>query len=263
MRLTPARTLLLLAGLAGCGAAHGAVAPWRRVVLVELFTSQGCSSCPAADAFVRELPALGLGRDKVVPLTFHVDYWDGLGWKDRFAKPEFTARQEWYVRSTKLRAADPEGGIAGLYTPQLIIDGGVHLSGRRRREAVAEMERAAQSPPLFDLKPRVTIHGSSLDVVVELGARRAAKSGADWRLRVALVSRDARTPVARGENAGETLEEAAVVRALSEPLPMAPPATTHVRLTKPDDAAWDDLDVVVFAQSETGAVAAAVQLAAR
>jgi hypothetical protein len=233
------------------------------VVLVELFTSQGCSSCPAADAFVRDLPALGLGRDKVVPLTFHVDYWDGLGWKDRFARPEFTARQEWYARSTKLRSPDGENGIEGLYTPQLIIDGGVHLSGRRRHDAIAEMARAAESPRLFDLRPRVVVQGASVDITVEVVDRRAKKSNGDWRLRVALTTRDARTPIARGENAGETLEEAAVVRALSDPLPIptTPGEKARVRLPAPADAT--DLDVVVFAQSETGAVGAAVQAAAR
>jgi hypothetical protein len=233
------------------------------VVLVELFTSQGCSSCPAADAFVRELPALGLGRDKVVPLTFHVDYWDGLGWKDRFARPEFTARQEWYARSTKLRSPNGETGLSGLYTPQMIIDGEVHLSGGRRQDAIAEMERAAKSPALFELKPRVTVQGSSVDVTVEVGDRQATKSNADWRLRVALTTPDARTSVARGENAGETLEEAAVVRALSDPLPLpnTPGAKAHVRMARPEGAT--DLDVVIFAQSETGAVGAAIQTAAR
>ena len=260
-----ARTFLLLLGLAGCGAAHGAPAPWRRVVLVELFTSQGCSSCPAADAFVRELPALGLGRDKVVPLTFHVDYWDGLGWKDRFAKPEFTARQEWYARATKLRSPDGEAGLQGLYTPQMIIDGGVHLSGRRRQDAVREMERAARTAATFDLRPRVSLQGSSLEVTVELGERPALADSSGWRLRVALAARDTRTTVARGENAGETLAEAAVVTALSDPVPIppAPGTTARLRLRKPDDMRWADLDVVVFAQADTGAIGAAVQAAAR
>jgi len=266
MRGALARSLVMLLGLSGCGAAHGAPAPWRRVVLVELFTSQGCSSCPAADAFVRELPALGFGRDKVVPLTFHVDYWDGLGWKDPFARREFTARQEWYARATKLRSPDGEAGLTGLYTPQMIVDGSVHFSGRRREEALVEMERAAKSPPLFELKPRVAVQGSSVEVAVELGDPPATPG--EWRLRVALTARSARTPVARGENAGEILEEAAVVKVLSDPVPVAKTGAktggtkARVRLTKPDDVAWTDLDVVVFAQAETGAVGAAVQRAA-
>jgi hypothetical protein len=260
-----ARLVFVLLGLTGCGAAHGAPAPWRRVVLVELFTSQGCSSCPAADAFVLALPALGYGRDKVVPLTFHVDYWDGLGWKDRFAKPEFTARQEWYARSSALRSPEGEGGIQGLYTPQMIIDGGVHLSGRRRQEALREMERAAKAPPLFALEPAMATKGSNLEVAVALAGEPRVDAGSDWQLRVALAQRRASTPVARGENAGETLEEAAVVRALSAPVaaPAARGMTARLRLTKPDDVAWADLDVVVFAQARTGAVGAAVRAAAR
>src|SRR6516225_2244237 len=97
-----------LLSLGGCGAAHGASTPWRKVVLVELFTSQGCSSCPAADAFVRELPALGLGRDRVVPLTFHVDYWNSLGWPDPFSSSAFTARQQGYADAGHLRAPGGE-----------------------------------------------------------------------------------------------------------------------------------------------------------
>ena len=94
-----------------------------RPVLVELFTSQGCSSCPAADAFVREFPRLGLDRAHVVPLTFHVDYWDDLGWKDPFAAPAFTERQRHYAEGGRLRSPEGADGIQGLYTPQMIVDG--------------------------------------------------------------------------------------------------------------------------------------------
>jgi hypothetical protein len=265
MQIGHLRMALIMAALAGCGSAHASPPNWRRVVLVELFTSQGCSSCPPADAFIRDLPALGLGRDKVVPLTFHVDYWDGLGWKDRFAKPEFTARQEWYAHSTNLRSVDGERGLRGLYTPQMVIDGSIHLSGGRREEAVRQIERAGAAPPLFDLKPEIALHESSIDVTVEVGGARGGRRELDWRVRIALATRATRTGVSRGENAGETLAEAAVVRVLSEPVPLPaePGAKLHVRLNKPRDVDWPDLDVVAFVQSqETGAVAAAVEAAA-
>jgi len=238
---------LLLAAVvaaAGCSArAEGAPAAWRRVVLVELFTSQGCSSCPPADAFVRDLPALGFGRDKVVPLTYHVDYWDHLGWKDPFASSAFTNRQEWYARSTKLRSPAGQAGIEGIYTPQMIVDGLVHFSGQRRQDAIREMERAAARPPLFDLAGAATVHGSTIDVAVEVADRGGTKRDADWRVVVALAATKARTSVPRGENAGETLDEAAVVRVLSDRIPVArgPQKSATVRLTKPADLPWSGI----------------------
>jgi hypothetical protein len=243
--------MLVLAALAaaGCSAtARGAPAAWNRVVLAELFTSQGCSSCPPADAFVRQLPALGLGRGKVVPLTFHVDYWDHLGWKDPFATAELTKRQEWYARAKTLRSPDGPSGLDGIYTPQLIVDGMVQLSGQHRDDAVREMQRAGARPPLFDLAVGSTVHGSAIDVSVQAAERGPVRRDLDWRVVVALVATKARTVVPRGENAGETLEEAAVVRALSDRIPLA--GSVAVRLTKPSDLSWSDVDVVAFAQSE-------------
>jgi len=253
MRSCVFNLLLVTVAVTGC-ANRTAAAPaaWRRLVLVELFTSQGCSSCPPADAFVRDMPALGFGRDKVVPLTFHVDYWDGLGWKDPFATSVFTDRQNWYARSKKLRSPDGQAGIDGLYTPQMIVDGSVHFSGQRRQDAIREMERAATRPPVFDLVADATTHGSSIDVVVDATDRGDTKRDPDWRVVVALAATKARTAVARGENAGETLDEAAVVRALSDRIPLArgPRRTVTVRLTKPADLPWSEVEVVAFVQSQ-------------
>lgn len=257
MRSRALVVLLVTFFTAGCGSsASAAPAPWRRVVLVELFTSQGCSSCPPADAFVRELPAQGLGRDKVVPLTFHVDYWDGLGWKDPFAAPAFTERQRAYARSGKLRSPDGRAGIEGIYTPQMIVDGQVHFSGQRRQDALREMARAAMRPPAFDLITKATVRGSTIEVVVAASERGATKRDADWHVVVALAATKARTAVARGENAGETLDEAAVVRALSDRIPLARGPVT-VQLSKPADLPWSRIDVVAFVQSQaTGEVGA-------
>ncbi len=237
---------------AGCSSdAWGAPAAWKRVVLVELFTSQGCSSCPPADAFVRELPHLGLGRDRVVPLTFHVDYWDRLGWTDPFASPAFTDRQEWYARSNKLRSPDGAAGLDGLYTPQMIVDGAVQFSGQRRETAAHEMARAAERPPAVDLAVRAAVRGPTVDLAVEVSGPGREQRDRDWRLVAALVAREARTPVHRGENAGEVLDEAAVVRSLSARIPLPPSGSpARIQLSKPADLAWSAVDVVVFVQSE-------------
>ena len=254
------KLLFVTIAAAGCSAsAAAAPAAGRHVVLVELFTSQGCSSCPPADAFVRDLPALGFGRDKVIPLTFHVDYWNDLGWKDPFATSVFTDRQKWYARSGTLRSPDGQVGIDGIYTPQMIVDGLVHFSGQRRQDAIREMERAATRPSAFDLVADATIHGSTIDVVVAATDRGDPKRDADWHVVVALAATKTRTAVARGENAGETLDEAAVVRVLSNRLPLArsPRSTVTVRLTKPGDLPWSGTEVVAFVQSRaTGEVGA-------
>jgi hypothetical protein len=260
MRSCALKLLVVTFAAAGCSAsATAAPAAWRRAVLVELFTSQGCSSCPPADAFVRELPALGFGRDKVVPLTFHVDYWDGLGWKDPFAMSAFTERQRSYARSGKLRSPDGQAGIDGIYTPQMIVDGLVHFSGQRRQDAIREMERAATRPPAFDLVANATVQGSLIDVAVAATDRGDTKRDADWHVVVALAATKTRTAVARGENAGETLDEAAVVRALSDGIPLARGSRSPVtvRLRKPADLPWSGIEVVAFVQSKaTGEVGA-------
>jgi hypothetical protein len=248
------RILAVLAAVgAGCSStASGAPAPWRHPVLVELYTSQGCSACPPADTFVRQLPTLGFGREKVVPLTFHVDYWDRLGWKDPFANRAFTDRQEWYARSSKLRSPDGASGLDGLYTPQMIVDGTVQFSGQRRQTAVQEMEAAAARSPAFELTARGAAKGSTVELTVESTPVGDAGRDRDWRLVAALTARKAETAVRRGENAGETLEEAAVVRTLSERIVMPTRrGSTRLQLSKPEDLAWSGVEVVVFAQSES------------
>ena len=247
--------------LAGCSsAAHGTPRPWNRVVLLELFTSQGCSSCPAADVLVRELPQLGLGRDKVLPLTFHVDYWNGLGWKDPFSSSAFTDRQQRYADSGHLRSPAGQAGPGGIYTPQVILNGAVHLSGARRSAVLDELSRAASGTAPLSLEGEAAVKGESAVVEVRVQGRSRRESG--WILYVALAARSARTQVPSGENEGRTLEEAAVVRILSEALPVDLHATDTKRVTliKPPRLPWSDIELVAFVQStatlEVGGAAA-------
>jgi hypothetical protein len=258
--------LPFLVGGAGCAvsaAAEGAPEAWRRVVLVELFTSQGCSSCPAADELLRELPQLGFTREKVVPLAYHVDYWDGLGWKDPFASTAFTKRQEWYARSGRLRSPDGQAGLTGLYTPQMIVGGTVHFSGQRRSVALSELRRAASQSALFDLDATATVKRQEIVVAVRVASRSSRDATKDCRLIVALTQKAARTQVLHGENGGEALQEVAIVRALSEPLPLssAPGDLVRTTLVKPADLPWANVAMTAFVQSMgTGEVAAALAI---
>lgn len=167
--------------------------PWA----VELFTSQGCSSCPPADA------QLGRLRDRpdIVALSFHVDYWDYIGWKDPFAGRAMTDRQRAYARVLKQRY---------VYTPEMVVDGIVHESGVTQR-SVDDMLAAAQRRSARRATPQlVRMMGKPL--AITLAAFEVEGPPAD----VILAVYDPRhsTPVPRGENTGHTLENYNVVRRL-------------------------------------------------
>jgi hypothetical protein len=166
------------------------VAAADRPVVVELFTSQGCSSCPPADALLGELAQ----RKDVLPLAYHVDYWDRLGWKDPYSSAAATRRQRQYGDQFRLRA---------IYTPQIVVDGRAEMVGSDRR-AVARAIQAAAPAPRFD----IDLVREAGDIRVHVGAD-AALAGA----RVQLVGyvRGRTTRVTAGENAGRTLAEANIV----------------------------------------------------
>lgn len=105
----------------------------ERPVVVELFTSQGCASCPAADAILAELGE----QENVIPLALHVDYWDYIGWKDNFADPAFTQRQKGYARSA---------GRRSIYTPQMMVGGVYDVVGSRPMKVVDAIRHASETP---------------------------------------------------------------------------------------------------------------------
>ena len=161
-----------------------------RPVVVELFTSEGCSSCPPADRFLTELA----GRGDVLPLAFHVTYWNSLGWRDPFSFEGATARQANYAAHL--------GG--GSYTPEMVVDGRRGLVGSERGEAAAAIaaSRGDEGVPV-----RVGRSGGSVSVSVGAGGGPG---------RILLIGFDPRheTQVGRGENAGHTLTESNIVRSM-------------------------------------------------
>ena len=192
------RRAVLAGGAAGVAGMAGAmpVGRARRLVVAELFTSQGCSSCPPADAVLRDLVA---SRPDVLALGFHVTYWDRLGWRDPFALEAATLRQRGYAALS---------GIGGVYTPQMVVDGRYDVVGSDRPGVLAALARAAgagDSGITLDLSRR----DGGLAVIV--GAAAGVARG-----QVLLVGYDNQhgTQVARGENAGRRLVNANVVRAM-------------------------------------------------
>lgn len=185
---TLATCTILASAIAGYSAAAEA---GKRPVVVELFTSQGCSSCPPANANLIELGK----RPDVLALSFAVTYWDYLGWKDIFGKPEFTDRQAVY---------EPALGEQGSFTPQMVIDGRASNVGFRLSE-VEKLIAAARA----DEEPSIDFDGGK----VRIGGGKAPSNGADvWLVRYdpAVVN----VPVGRGENSGATLPHGHVVHAL-------------------------------------------------
>ena len=190
--LASAVLLFLIAGSLVTRQAAAAEPAVVSPVVVELFTSQGCSSCPPADALLTELA----GRPDVVALSLHVDYWDYIGWKDPYASPQYTARQQRYAETLHLRY---------VYTPQIVVDGRANVVGSHRAEVLEAIAAAAKRDRPIDIIFS-TRHGGT--VIIPEGP--APDEGATvW---LAVYDREHVTEIKRGENAGHKLRNANVVR---------------------------------------------------
>ncbi len=186
---------------AQCSASSGS---WR-IPLVELYTSEGCSSCPPADRWLSGLTANHSSSERVIPLALHVDYWDYIGWKDRFAQSKFSARQTEMVRLNH---------SAIVYTPQVMLNGKDFRAwgSDSFSRAVSEINRQpAHAWITLTLSP-----SSSNELQITANAR--ARSGV--ALYVALYENDLQSKIKAGENQGRQLQHDSVVREWYGPLPM-------------------------------------------
>lgn len=165
----------------------------ERPVVVELFTSQGCSSCPPANAFLNEMSKR---RADVLPLAFHVTYWDRLGWKDPFSLEAATARQDRYGH----RFGD------GSYTPEMVVDGSVGLVGSHRDEVDTAIARAKQSQVS---EPDVRVGKDGDHVAIRIGS-----GSGNGKVLLIGFDHEHTTQIGRGENGGRTLAESNVVRSI-------------------------------------------------
>ncbi len=169
------------------------VAMAQQAVVVELFTSQGCSSCPPADKLLHQMA----GREDVIPLALHVDYWDYIGWKDEFAQAAFTARQKAYARVSGRRV---------IYTPQMVINGQHDVVGNRPRDVEDLIAKHAAKPV------QVQLQVTRSDGQVLVKAQALAQVGASDVILVRFRD-EAVVDIKRGENAGRTLTYSHIVRA--------------------------------------------------
>jgi hypothetical protein len=215
-----------------CNAESGASVP----TIVELYTSEGCNSCPPADRWLSQL--ITSGAPNVIPLAFHVDYWDYIGWKDVYAKPAYGERHSALVRAN---------GSTTVYTPQVFVNGRDDRSWRVRSAQFAATPSRA----------RMTVEADWKDGALEL--RGKVLEGQVARIRYVVAQNGIATDVKRGENAGETLKQDAVVRdhAIAN---LASDKSFSYRTKLANDVKRDRSVLYVIAENAVGDALAAVSL---
>jgi hypothetical protein len=217
--------------LSGAGRPDRHADPAQGFALVELYTSEGCSSCPPADELVAALPKSY--PSGVYLLSFHVDYWDRLGWKDPFSNADYTRRQKEYNT-----ALSP---MPSIFTPQVIINGKMELVGsdEPRIRAAIDSELAHTVNPVFDASAH-SADNNTVTVDYTLSGKGAGE------FRAALVQTQASTAVKNGENAGKQLHHAYIVRDLKS----SGKRSGSLKLSLPAGLTPSDCRIVVFLQDK-------------
>jgi len=201
--------------------------------LVELFTSEGCSSCPAADEaviqLVKDFP------EQVYVLGYHVDYWNYIGWKDEFSSAVFTQRQQEYGNHF---------GLSSVYTPEIVVNGESEFVGSKKTVLVSVVKKALEKNPSAELSLSINKeNASTLRVKYEANVSEAST------LNIALVQLQATTAVKRGENKGKSLHHINIVRSLKS-IPVDKSAKAVIALNLPSDLSMQDVEVVAFIQDK-------------
>jgi hypothetical protein len=180
----------------------------RTPVLLELFTSEGCSSCPPADALLEKLDkSQPVGSADLVVLSEHVDYWNDIGWKDPYSSHGFSIRQGDYAHRFRLDSA---------YTPQMVVDGDAQFVGSDERRSIQAIEGAAKAEKVPVGLSSVHLEGNTLAVHVKSGTLRSSASSRSANVLLVLADDSDQSNVTRGENAGRILTHVAVVRNLTQ-----------------------------------------------
>jgi hypothetical protein len=213
----------------------------KQPVILELFTSEGCSSCPPADSLLEKLSAdQPVDGVEILALEEHVDYWNHLGWTDSFSSPDFSRRQEQYADIL------PDGGV---YTPQMIVDGVAQFIGNRTNEALQQVRWAASHPKarlLFTSVSAPNAHTRSFELRIDPSS--AAPNISPLDLWIAVTEKGLHSSVTAGENSGHTLQHAPVVRFLHQQQSISIPFNAPIPFTFDLNHHWNlaNLSVVAF-----------------
>ena len=200
----------------------------RPVALVELFTSQGCSSCPRADQLLSRLVAAG--DSSIIALSFHVDYWDRLGWKDPYSAKQYTIRQQQYAKTF---------GSSTIYTPQMVVNGSANFVGSDEPKAKKAIAQALKNTSRHIDLTIDRIESGKITAVYHISELSDSRV-----LHLALVERNITTAVRRGENGGRTLHHDNVVRTL---MTLRDPGTKNTaQIAIPDGLKLKEASLVAF-----------------
>ncbi|HLX92539.1 MAG TPA: DUF1223 domain-containing protein [Puia sp.] len=202
--------------------------------VVELFTSEGCSSCPPADEAVAELAQDY--RENVYVLGFHVDYWNSLGWKDEFSNPTYSNRQKQYASILNLE---------GIYTPQIIVNGRTEFVGSDKATLISSVRHALQSEVRNDFKVFAKCKDGKI-VVVSI----PTQGSKDQLIVIALVQLHATSQVGKGENKGKTLQHINIVRDMTSLEAMDQTQVANLKL--PPGAKIGEFRIIAFRQEKVG-----------
>lgn len=218
-----------------------AVSTPARAALLELYTSEGCSSCPPADKWLGGIRTAGYTQDKVIPLAFHVDYWDYIGWKDRFAKAEYSARQ---------RRAASTGFSNFVYTPQVLVNGADFRDWHKSKRFADAINSSQQSVARADLSLHLENAGSEMRLKSTAKVSRPQdRKNAD--VFIAIYENRLVSTVKAGENSGRKLEHDYVVRELHGPYQLEDKEVWQRELQLNPEWKNRDAGVAIFAQDRS------------
>lgn len=233
---------MLLSQAAGASAPCTAASGPQRVALLELYTSQGCNSCPPTDNWLSALPARGFTTSRILALAFHVDYWDYLGWKDPYAQARFSERQ---------RLASARNQARFVYTPQLLLNGRDYRRGLLRDDFAEKVAAISRDKPRATITLRQAPIANGMLAVSAKFALDSSTEGGQAQAHLALYENDLATPVAAGENRGRKLRHDFVVRELAGPFTLGSGDSFDIAHNFRLARGWkpDDLHVAAFVQN--------------
>ncbi len=223
--------------------------PPHRTALLELYTSQGCSSCPPTESWLADLQKNGFSPEHVIPVALHVDYWDYIGWKDKFASAEHTLRQRRHVKQNDLNT---------LYTPQLILNG-IDLRPRNKlKKGLASI--TTQAAPANIQLQAVVSNKNLLDITCTVSLEDNVEK--NLKLNLVIAENNLTTAIRAGENRGQKLRHEHVVRQMLEPTLVTTEPRDEILPLNPS---WhhENLEIVAFIENDAGDVLQALVLPLR